>query len=281
MTAPLLDLERSGASTAEPRLEGMVGSMRLRAVDLAGELKLGPARLALGKLRVPDLGWFGDRSLRLSGRAEASLNLELDEDRTWGSVTLQASRLEVVRGDVRLVTDADSELAFVRTHDGPLSIQPLRLTLTNFSIGKDDDRTEPVRVVVEGRSSRFDPGATAFVSLLDVDVSSSRALLPLLLGAPLRELSDALLDLGALRGRVALEVGSSGASVQVLDAASGRLRLRGHWTQRRSAQRGAFLVSSGPLHVGVTLTDGNTEVSPFVAADWLTTDRARPSRDPR
>jgi hypothetical protein len=238
---------------------------------LAGELEVGQARLAIGRLEVPDLRWFGDRRLQLSGSAEASLNLERDRQRTAGSLTLRARGVDFTRGELNARTDAASEIAFVRLRDGPLRIHPLKLTLDDFSLRKRDARSEPVRVVVESNRAELEPSTAAFESLLDVSVSSSRALLPLLVDAPLRQLTGAAFDLRALQGRVALELGTSGTFLQVLDAKSGRLQLRGYLKQRKSATRGAFLVSSGPFRVGVTVRDGSTEVSPLVGADWLVT----------
>jgi hypothetical protein len=80
------------------------------------------------------------------------------------------------------------------------------------------------------------------------------------------------LDLQALDGRASLDLSKRGFHLERIEARSGKLRLRGHVNKTSAEPTGAFLFSSGIFNVGVTLENGDTEVSPFVSDDWLATD---------
>jgi hypothetical protein len=142
--------------------------------------------------------------------------------------------------------------------------------LADFSVRQGSKRSQPVGVAIDGKRCQIDPEhAFATSGLLQVHVAPLQALLPLFLSDPLRGVTNAALDLEALEAQVALQLSSKALALQVIDARSGNLRLRGHLNRREREPRGAFLLSSGPVNVGVTLANGSTEVSPFVSDDWL------------
>jgi hypothetical protein len=229
--APRIALERTESDAAPPRLEAVVGSLELHAADLKGEMSLGPARLLVGKALAPALGWFSRDSWRLAGSAQARLELaRTQQGAISGSARLDAHRLALAHG---------------KKHSEPLDVTAV---------------TDRLQLDPEAGSARGEVALTA---------RPLRSLLPLLMSAPLDDVAGTALDLETLQARIALQLEQGSLRLRVIDATSGRLRVRGYLDQRSRKSLGAFLLSSGPLHVGVTLRNGETEVSPFVGADWL------------
>lgn len=237
--APRITFERSRSDAPPPSLERVVGSLQLHAADLKAETSLGPARLVVGAALAPSLAWFSQGDWRLSGKAEASLDLQRDPK---GALSA-AARL-----------DATGALSNGAKRSGKFSAS------------------------VVTRGLRANPSADWETrGELEVRAAPVRALLPLLIANPLDDVADAALDLETLQARLALELDSHALKLRVIDARSGRLRMRGFLDQRKNQPRGAFLLSSGPIHVGVTLQNGETEVSPFVGEAWLATTWPRVS----
>lgn len=229
--APRIAFERTGSAAAPPHLEAVVGSLELHAADLKGELSLGTARLLVGKALAPALGWFSQDGWRLSGKAEGRLDLTRAQKETIsGSARLDVSRLTLAHGKSR--SDALDVSA-----------------VTERLLIHEADWTANGELSVHARPLR--------------------SILPFLVSAPFDDVAGAALDLDALQARIAVALGTGGLRLRVIDARSGRLRLRGYLEQRASEPLGAFLFSSGPIHVGVTMRNGETEVSPFVGEGWL------------
>jgi hypothetical protein len=117
---------------------------------------------------------------------------------------------------------------------------------------------------------KLDPnGGGAANGSVRLRVSSTEALLPLVMSDPLKGIASTALDLQALEARASFKLRRGDVDVKVVDATSGNVRLRGYLSRRTQQPRGAFLLSSGPINVGVTLSDGETDVAPFVSDDWL------------
>jgi hypothetical protein len=93
--------------------------------------------------------------------------------------------------------------------------------------------------------------------------------LPLVMSAPFTDITGTALNLKGLDAETSVQISRQSVSLRIIDARSGNLRARGYFKQDKSEPRGAFLLSSGPLNVGVTLSGGSTEVSPFVGDGWL------------
>jgi hypothetical protein len=102
-----------------------------------------------------------------------------------------------------------------------------------------------------------------------VELSSARALLPLVTSLPIKDAVSSTLGLSQLRAQWALSGSSADFRVLLLQARSGNLSARGTYRKRAQHQHGALLLSTGLLNVGVTLKDGESDVSPLVADDWL------------
>jgi hypothetical protein len=272
VSAPRLVASRSAVSSAPPSAEGVAASMSIRGVDLKRELSLGAAQVAVRLLRSPSLAWFADQGTQLSGSAEASFEAARGEDAGLsGQVRLRLDDARFSREDLGASGSMRGSLGFSREAPADsVELHEATLELTNALLRSGERRSKPFAARLDGSGLRVGgrSGATAH-GQLRLHVSSTEALLPLVMNAPLRGVADAALNLKALDARAKVQISSGKLDVQVVDATSGNLRLKGYLSKREEQPRGAFLLSTGPLNVGVTLSDGETEVSPFVGDDWL------------
>ncbi|HEY6080742.1 MAG TPA: hypothetical protein VIW29_18130, partial [Polyangiaceae bacterium] len=173
------------------------------------------------------------------------------------------------REDFAARANVQGDLAF-SGRPSELELSQLELALSQASVRSGSKQSSPFGLRLDGAGIRVRPEAQLEASgPLHLRVSSTKALLPLLLGSPWRDISSTVLDLKALDARGQLQLRGSSMDLRRIDASSGNVRLRGHLSKRSEHTRGAFLLSSGLLNVGVTLSDGDTQVSPFVSDNWL------------
>jgi hypothetical protein len=83
------------------------------------------------------------------------------------------------------------------------------------------------------------------------------------------KLATALTDLSDLRATAKLRHDSTVTEVHVLDARTRGAKSAGRWRREGKHARGAFLVDTPLLQVGVTVDDDGASVSPFVPDSWL------------
>lgn len=271
VSAPRLQTTtRNGA--AGPTFDDVQASLLLDALDLTRDAALGPGQMAIGKLGVPDLAWFAPKGARLAGRASAELRLARDAaGKVSASTRFTAPELLVKRGEFTAQSRISGRAALTRAPGALESrVHELVVALNDATLQHGDRRSGPFALSVDASGLRVNSGdAPSARGALAVRVSSADALLPLLLGGVLREVSSSALDLKQLDARADLELQRDGLSLTRIDAHSGRLRVRGHVEKHREHATGALLLSSGPLHVGLNLRDGNTKLEPFVGSDWL------------
>ncbi len=148
-------------------------------------------------------------------------------------------------------------------------MQKLLIELSRLSLASGTKRSKPFGLVVDGSGLRVDPSGKVATGTLRVHASSTEALLPLVVSQPLSGISSAALDLKGLEASANVRIAPGAVDFKVIEASSGNLHLRGFLSKRAKEPRGAFLLSSGPFNVGVLVSDGSTEVSPFVGDDWL------------
>ena len=274
--APLLEANSPRRRGPAPSIHGLRGSLSLQAANLAGELALGQAQLAFQELKVPELGWLDSETTKLGGRLRGQLQLQRSAAGLLsGRSELTATHARVARGAFAASAQVQARLELAPSQTSSLALSRLQLELQDLALRKGDQRTKPVSASLAGEGVRVDArGTPAARGQLSLRVSSSEAILPLFVGGALREIGSAALDLEGLHGRANLELTGERLALTQIDARSGRLRLQGHVEQRRRQPTGALLFSSGPLNVGVILKDGGTELSPFVADDWLAPPRS-------
>jgi hypothetical protein len=281
LDAPRIAAGRAETAAPAPSLEGVAGWLRLEAADLTGELSLGAAEVAVKKLRAPSLAWFEPKGTQLRGDAQAALELQRSASKVIsGTARLRVDGAGVRHGQASATGDLQGELAFARAPaDAALDMRRLEVRLSNAVISKGEKRTQPFGVRLDGTGLQVVPGRGASArGSVEARFTSAEALLPLVLGAPLKGLTESALDLQGVEARATVDVSRSSVKLQSIDARSGDVRLRGHVSTREQDPDGAFLLSSGPINVGVTLRGGSTSVSPFVGNDWLKTAGARAAR---
>ena len=281
--APRLVASRAGSPEPPPTVEGLGGSLKIRSADLKRDLSLGAARAAVRSIRVPALGWFATKDTTLAGSGEASFELARDDARAVsGGARLQVAGAHYARGDFAASSDVRGELDFRRDGDASaLELRRATLRLDGARLQTGQKQSKPFTATVDGSGLRVEPDSGAEArGILRLRVSSTEALLPLILSNPLRSVASTALDLEQLSARAAVRIARDALDVQVVEAQSGNVFLKGYLSKREKRPRGAFLLSSGPFNVGVTLSDGETEVSPFVSDDWLASAWPRIARAP-
>ena len=290
--APALELAVSaprlvaGSRRGEPGpyFEGLVGSLTLDGADLTEPMALGDARLAVARAHADSLDWFSRPAIKLGGAADARFELHRKKSHELGGaarVELRGGSLE--HADVGLTGDLNGEVAWSRGPDSsaPLELGKLRLQLLGATLRSGGKRSKSFDAVVQGSGLELEPsGSVRAAGKLRARVSSAEALLPLVMGAPLKSLASTALDLKQLDAETQVQLSRHGVSLNGIEARSGNLRARGYFRQEKSEPRGAFLLSSGLLNVGVTLSGGETEISPFVGDGWLAATWPRISRAP-
>lgn len=281
VSAPHLIASRKRAEPA-PYIEGLVGSLTINGADLTEDLALGAARVAVARAHADSLGWFAPPGMKLAGAADAGFELSRSvRDELSGSARVNLARGALETSDFGAVGDVKGELAWTRgaQQDAPFAVKKLRVQLTSLSLRTSSKRSKVFDASIEGADVRLHSSSSASaVGTLHARVSDAEALLPLVMGAPLTDITSTALNLKQLDAETSVKLSQRGVSLKVIEARSGNLRGRGYFEQEKSEPRGAFLLSSGPINVGVTLSDGATEVSPFVGSGWLTTTWPRISR---
>jgi hypothetical protein len=272
-SAPRLEASRKASREGAPTLEGLHGSLALNAVNLRKELSLGAARVALGRMVAPSLAWFEVPGTQLAGSGQSGFDLRRSESgEISGRARLALSDARVEHGAFTAESDLIGQLALSRDRavDSPWQMDKLAVTFSRSKLRDGDKQSEPFsgRLDASGLAIRLGPKPSARGEL-KLHVTPTSALLPLLVNEPLGDVSDALFALRRVDAQARIKIEAGGVDLTGLEARDGAVRLRGHVSTRGKAPRGAFLLSSGLLNVGVTLERGDTEVSPLVGDDWL------------
>jgi hypothetical protein len=274
VSAPRITLTRKRAEPAG-YVEGLAGSLSLEGADLTEPLPLGAAKLALAHAHVASVSWLAPPGTKLAGALDAGF--ELARSRTHelsGAARLALQQGEFSHADFGFNGDVKSDLAWVRGPDPQASFEVRRLNvqLRSANLRSGSKRSRGFDALVEGADLRLTPAGTASAGgRLRARISSAEALLPLVMSAPLKDITSMALNLKQLDAETSVHLSRQGLKLRLIEARSGNLRARGYFEQEKSDPRGAFLLSSGPLNVGVTLSGGETEVSPFVGDGWLAT----------
>lgn len=268
--APMLQASRPSSPAAAPSLRGLRGELALHAADLAEELGLGAGKVAVQDVRVPELAWLDSSATKLGGQLRAQLELRRDPAGLLsGSAGVSAQDARVAHGAFAASGALQADLTLAPSKPENLELSELELEVSQLALRSGDKRSRPVAASLTGSGFRVAArGAPAASGSLRLRLSSTEALLPLFVDSALRNVGSAALDLKTLNGRADLELTPGLMKLRRIDAHSGNLRLRGH-VEQRAEPSGALLFSSGPLHVGVTLRNGDAQLSPFVADDWL------------
>jgi hypothetical protein len=220
-----------------PTVEKASLTAAIRPVDLSQPLRVASTHSSVARAHVPNLFWFQpwlppDGSLRMDGVGNASFDAACDEQQVC---QVERARVDVVGA---------------------------RLALSERS-------TEPLSGSFQAENVLLPWHGPKLAGRARVDLSSARALLPLVTSLPIKDAVSSTLGLARLRAHVALSGSVADFRLLLLQASSGNLSARGTYRQRAKHREGALLLSTGLVNVGVALRDGKTAVSPLVADDWL------------
>jgi hypothetical protein len=274
VSAPRLTASRGGQNELPPELRGVAGSLRFIGTDLTQELAVGEARIAVQSANVPALSWFDRGGLAFSGKAQAALEMVRDRaGSVSGSARLGATDARLEHEGLSVGADVAGTLAFMRVPGSPaFDLKRLRVDFSEAHLHSGSKRSEPFTLSLDGAGMRVEPSQPPSLSgMVRVEVSSTEALLPLLMADPLKDLAGTALDLQRLEAQASVAYAGDDFELKLVNARSGNVRMRGYLSKRSQAPFGAFLLSSGPINVGVTLREGDTEISPFVSDEWLAT----------
>jgi hypothetical protein len=278
-SAPLLEASRKGSRDGAPRLEGLQGSLALNAVNLRGELSLGAARLTLARALAPSLGWFQVPGTRLAGSGQAGFDLARSEEgRLSGRAQLSLNDARLERGSFAAESDLNGRLSLSRAAapDSAWRMDTLGVAFSRSKL-RDGDKQSGIfagQLDASGLAISLEPKPSAR-GQMRLSVSPTSALLPLVVKEPLTDVGDALFGLRRVDARARIRIERGGMDVTGLEANDGAVQMTGHVTTRGRQLRGAFLVSSGIFKVGIELEHGDTEVSPLVGGDWLSSTALR------
>jgi hypothetical protein len=269
---PRLEARRGGSREGAPSIDDASAELGLNAVRLDQAPSLGAGRARVGRLSAPSLGWFRVPETRLGGSGSASVSLSRAADGSLsGSAGLELADARVRRGDLLVASDLKGALSLSRQgSDAPIRFDELGLSFDRAAVRSGDHASKPfwARLDASGMELKLEPTPLA-QGALRLHLSSTEALLPLVVSRTVSDLGGVLVSLGALRASARVKVERGGVDVSGLDARDGELRLQGHVSQRGASPTGRLLVSAGALNVGVRFERGSTDVSPFVGDDWL------------
>jgi hypothetical protein len=221
-----------------PSIEQASLTAALQPVDLSQELRIVSVRSRVARAHVPNLYWFQpwlspNDSLRADGVGNGSFEAACDEH--------QVCQVERARVDV-----------------------------VGARLGVGDRASEPVSGSFDAESVLLPWHDEKLAGQAQLEVSSARALLPLVTSLPVKDAIASALGLTQLRARFALSGTSADYRIRLLEARSGGLSARGNYRRQQQREQGALLLSTGAINVGVTLKDGDSDVSLLVGDDWLT-----------
>jgi hypothetical protein len=267
-----------------PRLAVQLG---VPSVGKAPELRA--IQLEVPKLRVPSLAWAkrwlerAGTPLELRGQLEGRVSASIEQGRGPSArVRLRLSDAELSSAEVRaaLTGRIEAELDPVaggqRSSAGHVDIE-----LDGVDVESGGEKDKPFRAALRLPDLKLSlEPEPALSSSVDVFAKPADSLLSLALGSPLlEELVENVFDLRRLDARARVSVSHHSVRVELASAESGALSGAGFW-QRPAAgnPRGAFLISSNVANLGISLSGSDTEMTWFVADDWLS--RARTGAPP-
>lgn len=223
-----------GSVAQAPVLQQALAEIAVSEANVVGPLAMADASMSL-RGTVPDLAWLEG----LTGKGSPRF-------RGAGDLSLVFRRNPQGAGEGRVALEVRD--AGVLTETG-------RVRLTGKGVALFQTTEQP---------RRYAQGA------LSVNLAGADSLLSVAIDPALRSIAIGVLDLGTLEANVAFHLSRSLVQFELTRARSGNVDARG---QLRSAglgpPRGALLVSSGVLRVGLTVEPDGVDVSPLVGPKWL------------
>jgi hypothetical protein len=221
-----------------PTIEQASLTAALQPVDLSQKLRIVSLHSRVARAHVPNLYWFQpwlspDDSLRVDGVGDASFEAACDEQQLC-------------------------------------QVERARVDFVGARLGVGDRASEPVSGSFDAENVLLPWHETKLAGQAQLQVSSAPALLPLVTSLPVKDAIASALGLAQVRARFALSGTSADYRIRLLEARSGGLSARGSYRRQQKREHGVLLLSTEAINVGVTLKDGDSDVSLLVGDDWLT-----------
>lgn len=240
--------KRSRSTIQAPVLEQLLADVAIGEANVTGSMKVSDVSLSL-RASVPDFAWLDAFFARKPGF------------RGTGDLSLAFRRDPHGLGEGRLLLDVSD--AGIMTETG-------RLRLSGNGVAQFRT-TELPRPYAQGA--------------LSLRLKGAESLLAVTLDPALQTIVGSVLDLGALEANVAFHLSKLLVQLELTSLRGGNLDARGQVRSSRfGPPRGALLLSSGALRLGVTVDQGRIGLSPLVGQDWLertlrTMGQSRPEGD--
>ncbi len=206
------------------------------------------------------------------GPGHVAISGGIDQGTAAGTVALTAKQGKYVRPGLALVGDADARLVvsdFVLDGGAP-KIGGTVLKISNVFVASATDRRKDWWGQFAVSSGRLSKGLTGKVSLKCKD---GRPLLAFL-GEALPKWTRGLIDLEGLSAAADVVLSQPRTAIRELEASGGNFTVSGEYDRRGERVRGAFLIETGILTVGVELDEDRSTVRPLLARQWFRKTRS-------
>jgi len=214
------------------------------------------------------------RGVHLSGGpGRLKVSGSIDRGTAAGKVELTAKQGKYVRPGLTFVGNADARVAIAKfvLDGGAPEIGGTALKVSEVFAAGAAKGTKAWWGEFQVPSGRLSKGLTGKVA---VQCSDGRPLLAFL-GEALPKWTRGLIDLEGLTATADVVLSEPRTAIARLEASGGKFAIQGEYDRRGETVRGAFLIETGILIVGVELEGGKTIVRPVLARQWF--EKARPA----
>ncbi len=208
------------------------------------------------------------RGVHISGGpGRFALDASIHEGVASGSVEVAAKKGRYARPGLALVGTADAKVKFSdwQLDGGSPQIGGTTVRFADVFVAGAPPGTRGWWGAFDLPSGRLKKGLKGRVAL---ECKDGRPLLALL-GQSLPKWTRGLIDLEGLKATAEVVFSEPRTTVRNLHAEGGNFQIEGEYDRRGEHSKGAFLIESGILIVGVELDDGTAVVRPFLARQWF------------
>jgi hypothetical protein len=211
---------------------------------------------------------------RLSGGVGAArLNVSFDHGIGRGDFRLEARGISARYGKGTLSGNVEGKLAITRweMERDVMDLSGTRIDLAEIrtSATAHDERDWWGHFVIP--SGRLQNGLRARA---EIDARDARPLYTLF-RANLPGWAQGILKLDGIRATARVQLGSDVLEVRQLEAQGGSFHIAGEYEERKSRERGAFLVETGALALGLEIDPAASHLHLLGARKWFEESRAR------
>lgn len=247
-----------------------------RKLDLAvPNLKAIDAHLLLAGVNAPSLDALQPLldpkgRLKLTGGA-VSAGAEIafgGDDGASGDLSIDAKRASFSHGESTLTADARFQAKVTGISEAIVNLSGSRLALRNVDVHGGSFETSQWRgdVVIDDAALDWSSGAPAFGADIELTADDARPVLGML---ETPKIAGAFVTMPNVALRARLDADPDGVLLRDIYARGGDVAIRGSYALSGDDKRGAFVVSKGPLSVGLRLGNDGAHPRFFGLDGWL------------